>query len=95
MAADTEPPRTYRGNCHCKAFVYEIRVPTIRDVYECDCSICRKKGYLLVFVADAAADFSVVAGAEAGLTTYTFGEGKYEHKVLFTGSQKPVHAQLR
>ncbi|KAJ6441156.1 glutathione-dependent formaldehyde-activating enzyme [Purpureocillium lavendulum] len=78
-AANPPPPlRTYRGNCHCGAYVYEARLPEIRSVFECNCSICRKKGYLWVFPGEG--DFSVVKGGDDALTGYTFGPGKLTHK---------------
>ena len=76
--ADSQPLKTYRGNCHCKAFVYEAKVPEINEVFECNCSICHKKGYLLVMSDDA--NFEMVKGSEDQLTTYAFGNQKYAHK---------------
>lgn len=80
-----QPLKKYRGNCHCGAFVYEVKVPEITEVYECNCSICYKKGYLLVLVADYASNYEVVKGSEDQLTNYTFGEGKFDHKVCLSG----------
>ncbi len=82
MAADETKAktRTYRGNCHCGAFVYEARVPEITSVGECDCSICVKKGYLFVFTS-AADNFTVVKGSQDDLVTYKFGANSLEHKV--------------
>lgn len=74
-----QPLKTYRGNCHCAAFVYEVKVPEIKEAYTCNCSICFRKGYLLVVTKEA--NYEVVKGSEDQLTTYTFGEGKYVHKV--------------
>lgn len=74
----------YRGNCHCGAFVYEFKAPEIKEVYECNCSICRKKGYLLAMPAEGT--FEVVKGSEDALTTYKFGESKYDHKVRYVPS---------
>ena len=31
---------TYHGNCHCGAFRFAVRLPEVRDVYACNCSIC-------------------------------------------------------
>lgn len=73
--------QTYRGNCHCGAFVYEAEVPEIKTVHECNCSICYKKGYL--FARTNRASFKVVKGDEAQLTAYEFGGGNVQHKVRF------------
>lgn len=80
MSSTEAPPlRTYRGNCHCTAFVYEIKVPEIKAVKQCNCSICHKKGYLWVF--PGADDFNFVKGIEDDLTSYAFNDGKINHKV--------------
>lgn len=76
---DTEQPlKTYRGNCHCGAFVYEIEAPEIKTVSECNCSICYKKGYL--WVIPAAGTYKAVKGDEDALTVYSFGGGNITHK---------------
>ena len=74
--------KTYRGNCHCGAFVFEIDVPEIKVVKECNCSICTRKAYL--HVRPGKDNFRVVKGDVDGLSSYTFGAKKIEHK--FCGS---------
>lgn len=74
-----DPLKTYRGNCHCGAFVYEAQLPEINSAAQCNCSICYKKGYLWLFPGPG--DFQVVKGDEADLRVYTFGEGTTLHKV--------------
>ncbi|GAB1317432.1 Glutathione-dependent formaldehyde-activating enzyme [Madurella fahalii] len=81
--------RTYRGNCHCGAFVYEAELPEIRSVYDCNCSICHKKGYLWVF---AEARFEIVKGTDDVLTRYNFGPNKFTHKFCPTCAT-PVMAE--
>lgn len=71
--------QTYRGNCHCGGFVYQVKLPEITSVLECDCSICTKKGYLWVFPGEEA-EFTVVKD-DGILTEYTFGEKSIIHKV--------------
>jgi len=79
--AETEqqPLKTYRGNCHCGAFVYEIKVPEIKLGYECNCSICSKKGYCWNFMPEGA--YTMVKGDEKDLTSYQFNNNKYKHLV--------------
>ncbi|KAK2590742.1 hypothetical protein QQS21_011574 [Conoideocrella luteorostrata] len=79
MATNQSERRTYRGNCHCKAFVYEAQLPEIKSVKECNCSICHKKGYLWVF-AQSVDDFKIVRGDENTLKSYTFNTMKLVHK---------------
>ncbi|KAH7131238.1 glutathione-dependent formaldehyde-activating enzyme [Dactylonectria macrodidyma] len=79
MADVTEPTKTYRGNCHCGAFVYEIDLPEIKTVNECNCSICSRKGYLWLFPPNRDG-FKIVKGTEDDLTTYTFAAKHLHHK---------------
>lgn len=69
--------KTYRGNCHCGAFVYEVELPEIKAVSTCNCSICSKKGYLWA----KPSEIKVVKGSEDALTAYTFASNTYYHKV--------------
>ncbi|TDZ24852.1 Centromere protein V [Colletotrichum orbiculare MAFF 240422] len=71
--------RKYRGNCHCGAFVYEVKVPTIDSVYQCDCSIWHRKGYLWLILDDGT-KIDIVRGTSDTLTLYTFGPKKTGHK---------------
>lgn len=72
--------KTYRGNCHCGRFVFELSTAEpITELYNCNCSICVKKGYLWRFVG-ADDVFTVVQGDDA-LAEYTFGKGVLIHKV--------------
>ena len=55
---------------------YEVRAPARITVAECNCSICRKSGYLHLIVEKA--DFRLIQGAEA-LVTYRFNTGRAQH----------------
>jgi hypothetical protein len=50
--------------------------PRSLQALDCNCSICKKKGFLHIIVTRA--DFSVVAGGEC-LQTYTFNTGVAQH----------------
>ena len=82
MSESQVPLKSYRGNCHCGAFVFELKVPEIKAGYECNCSICFKKGYCWLFLGSSEA-FTVVKGDEKDLTEYTFGSKVFTHKVGF------------
>jgi hypothetical protein len=41
----------YKGRCHCGGNVFEAQ-GDIKDVMACNCSICRRKGSLLWFIAE-------------------------------------------
>ncbi|KAH8912192.1 glutathione-dependent formaldehyde-activating enzyme [Coniochaeta sp. PMI_546] len=74
--AETEPLKSYRGNCHCGAFIFELKVPEIKLANECNCSVCKKKGYLFTFPGDGV---TIVKG-EGSLKEYTFNEGNTKHR---------------
>ena len=68
---------TYDGGCHCGAVRFRIRLlPTERVVADCNCSICRKKGFLHLIVPPAR--FELMRGQDA-LSTYTFNTGVAQH----------------
>lgn len=67
---------TYRGSCHCGRVQFEIRTSLTR-VSECNCSICRRKGYLHHMVPPDR--FRLLQGEDA-LTTYQFGTGRALHQ---------------
>ncbi|KAK0718093.1 Mss4-like protein [Lasiosphaeria miniovina] len=72
-----ETAKTYRGNCHCGAFIFEVKVPEIKSASACDCSICSKKGYVwLVATSDAVN----VVKDEGLLVDYAFGAKSLVHK---------------
>lgn len=79
MAA-TEDLKSYRGNCHCGAFIFELKMPEIKGASECNCSLCKKKGYLFVLPEG---DMTVIKG-EGSLKEYTFNEGNTKHRVRST-----------
>ncbi|KAK5995254.1 hypothetical protein PT974_03653 [Cladobotryum mycophilum] len=71
--------KTYRGNCHCGGFVYEVDLPEIKTVVQCNCSFCSKKGHLMAFPGDKG-NFRVVKGSEDNLVSYAFGKKERVHK---------------
>ncbi|KAI1133107.1 glutathione-dependent formaldehyde-activating enzyme [Nemania abortiva] len=71
-------PKTYRGNCHCAAFVYEITLPEIKQASACNCSICYKKAALWVFPKPT--DVKFVKGDSSALTDYNFNKKQFTHK---------------
>lgn len=71
---------TYRGNCHCGDFVFEIKVPEIKEAYHCECSICVRKGYL--WLQPGIDNVGIIKGSSLDqLTAYTFGDKKLKHLV--------------
>lgn len=70
--------KTYRGNCHCGAFIYEAKLPEITSFTECNCSICHKKGNAYLIPADG--QVNVVKGSIDELASYTFNRGSFVHR---------------
>ena len=77
----TEATKTYRGNCHCGAFVYEAELPEIKGGTTCNCSMCFKKGTRLIYTATKNVKF--VEGDESVLTKYQFNTKTVTHMVWF------------
>ena len=77
-ANPTPDLKTYKGNCHCGAFKFSIKIPELTSVTECNCSICFRKSYKWVF--PGAGCFTIEKG-DGGLKNYEFGERSMLHKV--------------
>jgi len=71
---------TCSGGCHCGRVKFEIEVPDEVTVLRCNCSICRKSGYLHLIVSKPR--FSLLQG-EDSLIDYRFHTGLARH--LFCG----------
>ena len=67
--------RTYEGGCHCRAVRFQVIVDCW-EVQDCNCSICRKKGFLHLIVPTE--KFNLLKGQDV-LTTYTFNTGVAKH----------------
>gem|GEM_PF-76123 len=67
----------YKGGCHCGAVRFEVSItPSQHAIEDCNCSICRKKGFLHLIVPPE--QFNLVTGQDK-LTTYTFNTGTAKH----------------
>ena len=67
---------TYQGSCHCGAVRYTVTMAPPETAYACNCSICRRAGWLLAFVPGSA--FTLSAGRDA-VTDYQFGKKHLHH----------------
>jgi hypothetical protein len=81
-------PEVLEGGCHCGAVRYRVTLRARRGV-DCNCSMCTKKGYLHLIVAEE--DFELLRGTDA-ITTYTFGTHTAQHHFC---SQCGVHSYYR
>jgi centromere protein V len=64
------------GGCHCGAVRFEVLAPEEIEAKECNCSICRKAGYLHLIVDKER--FRLVQGRDK-ITTYSFNTGTAKH----------------
>ncbi|OLP20255.1 aldehyde-activating protein [Leptolyngbya sp. 'hensonii'] len=65
----------YTGGCHCGAVRFRVLVDR-HEATDCNCSICRKKGFLHLIVP--AEQFTLLQGEEQ-LTSYRFNTGTAKH----------------
>ncbi len=76
MTANIPESATYQGGCHCGAVRFQVVVDR-HKADDCNCSICRKKGFLHLIVPQD--KFTLLQGNKV-LTTYTFNTGVAQHK---------------
>jgi hypothetical protein len=67
---------THRGGCHCGRVRFEVEAPARIEALECNCSICRRAGYLHLIVPRER--FRLLSG-ENSLTDYRFNTGVARH----------------
>jgi hypothetical protein len=67
----------HRGGCHCGRVRFEVDAPARVQALDCNCSICRRTGFLHLIVPTRA--FRLLSGADA-LAEYTFGTGAARHR---------------
>jgi len=66
---------TYSGGCHCGKIKYSVDVADDTELIECNCSICRRAGWLLVFVGESAFRLE----GDPPLTDYLFHKEEVHH----------------
>ena len=78
----------YQGSCHCGAITFEVNAPSSIEVERCNCSICKKSGYLHLIVP--LRDFTLKQGSES-LSEYTFNTGVAKHTFCKVCGIKPFY----
>ena len=68
-------PATHHGGCHCGRVRYEATMD-LTEGFDCNCSICMKRGAVWAFVK--APQFKLVRGKDA-LMDYQFGKKNIHH----------------
>ncbi|RDH48393.1 GFA family protein [Fischerella thermalis] len=76
MTSNIQESVTYTGGCPCGAVRFQVVVDR-HKADDCNCSICRKKGFLHLIVPKD--KFTLLQGDDV-LTTYTFNTGVAQHK---------------
>ena len=66
----------HAGGCHCGRVRFEVTASAEITVTDCNCSMCRRVGYLHLVVTKS--QFRLLQGAES-LATYTFNTGAAKH----------------
>ena len=66
----------YKGSCHCGAIAFEVE-GELKEVADCNCSICSRLGHLLWFVPRSALR---ILTPESNIASYTFGTGTIKHR---------------
>lgn len=74
------PQEWYAGGCHCGRVRFRVRIEAFR-AYECNCSICSKKGFINLITAPE--NFVLLQG-EDDLETYRFNTRTAEHRFCRT-----------
>ncbi|XP_028410369.1 centromere protein V-like [Dendronephthya gigantea] len=76
MMSSPDEAVLFHGGCHCGKVRYQVSTAPVVDVYNCSCSICRKKQNQHFIVPDAS--FKLLQG-EDNLTCYTFNQHIAKH----------------
>lgn len=77
---DSSDAQTYNALCHCGTVQYTVTLsPPLANqkVVECNCSICSRNGYLLVYPLR---EQVVMKSGEEALKSYSFGIKRNHHK---------------
>lgn len=77
---------SYEGSCHCGAVTFDVADDLPGEAMSCNCSHCRRKGFLLTFVP--ADSLSITAGEDA-LTDYFFNKHNIAHRFCATCGCQP------
>lgn len=77
--------KTYKGACHCGEVQFDVRAE-ISNGFECNCSMCSKKGTVLAMVTP---DQFTLRQGEHALADYQFYKKKIHHTFCKTCGVTP------
>lgn len=66
---------SYHGSCHCGRIAFDLDAD-IGEAFDCNCSMCRRRGGLLAFFPRAAFTLETPA---TEMSTYRFNKGHIAH----------------
>jgi len=76
----------FEGSCHCGAVAFTVEGDVPAKAMSCNCSHCRRKGFLLHFVP---VDRFRLDKGEDALASYLFYKHKIEHRFCKTCGTEP------
>lgn len=80
---------THRGSCHCGDVVFRVEADLVEaTILECNCSICRRKGFLHLIVDS---DRFELEEGRGSLSTYRFGTETAVHAFCETCGIHPFY----
>lgn len=71
----------FEGSCHCGAVTYSVEGDIPGEAMSCNCSHCRRKGFLLAFVP---LDLFRLTGGADRLQSYRFHKHNINHQFCTT-----------
>jgi hypothetical protein len=77
---------SFEGSCHCGAVAFTVEGDAPAEAIACNCSHCRRKGFLLAFFP--ASSVALTSGSDA-LETYTFNTHRLRHRFCRTCGVQP------
>jgi hypothetical protein len=78
---------SYSATCHCDAVEVEVDGDVPKEAMACNCSHCRRKGFLLAFVSR---DTARLVRGEDQLETYQFNKHVIDHRFCKTCGVQPL-----
>ena len=69
--------KTAHGSCHCGSVSFRVTYDPSEKILDCNCSICRKKGFLHLIVPPK--QFELLSGGD-DLQEYRFNTGTAVHR---------------
>src|SRR3546814_10222767 len=76
----------FDGSCHCGAVTFTVDADAPETALSCNCSHCRRKGFLLAFLP---ADVFTLTSGEDALTDYHFNQHAITHRFCATCGAQP------